>query len=323
MTIQAILDEVLTHSPSERGILASQILASLDEDDPISPNTFHQCKLSDLELLEKHLQCPGELRAGQHDDFLTQYLIHYRRRTRNGTLRRDVRQLELEFSTRAIVFDFDGTLTTERNAGTTWERLWQAAGLTRDECADHHQRFRKKELSHREWCAFTRDRFRHARLTREQVNAVARSIELAPNTRRVLEDLKQKKVHLSILSGSIKSVIREALGDCYDLFDEVRANEIDFDDDGIVEDIIGTRFDFETKPDFIRELIRDRRLDPLDVLFVGNSVNDAWASRAGARTLCVNPIKTDPDNARNWTHSIEYRASLDQIMRFVSPSARH
>jgi hypothetical protein len=100
---------------------------------------------------------------------------------------------------------------------------------------------------------------------------VARSIQLALDTARVLEELKQRKVHLSILSGSIKGVIREALGDCYDLFDEVRANEIDFDDEGVVEDIIGTRYDFETKPDFIRELIRDRRLDPLEVLFVGNS----------------------------------------------------
>lgn len=48
MTIQAILDEVLTHSPSERGILASQILASLDEDDPISDQEWDRSWSSEI-----------------------------------------------------------------------------------------------------------------------------------------------------------------------------------------------------------------------------------------------------------------------------------
>jgi phosphoserine phosphatase len=118
---------------------------------------------------------------------------------------------------------------------------------------------------------------------------IAGEIELIDGTRETLELIKSRGVRLYIVSGSIKQIIRIVLGDLYDLFDEVKANEIGFDSAGNLKRIEGTRYDFEGKAQFLRNIISEHGLSELEVLFVGNSLNDIYASRSGARTLCVNP----------------------------------
>jgi len=58
-------------------------------------------------------------------------------------------------------------------------------------------------------------------------------------------------------------------------------------------------------------------LSELDVLFVGNSLNDIYASRSGARTLCVNPHLTNPEIEEHWTYCIPEMRNLKQILQHV------
>jgi len=282
--------------------------------EPVSIHNFHQCELSDIEKLEAVLNCRGQLRADQSDDHLTEYLLNYRTRASSGRLKKNINQLELDFDTQALVFDFDGTLTTERGLGTVWERLWEAVGLSKQECSGQHERFRRSEITHKEWCELTTEKFRQAGLTRSKVDEVAQSICLVPGVDKTLRLAKAKNLHVSILSGSIEQVIRKVLNGSANLIDDVKANKIEYDHDGLISRIQGTPYDFRHKPDYIKTVIRDRKLDPLQVLFVGNSANDAWASRSGARTLCVNPVETDPGNFRNWTSCIRYMSDLTEVL---------
>jgi phosphoserine phosphatase len=97
----------------------------------------------------------------------------------------------------------------------------------------------------------------------------------------------------------------------------VKANEIRFDSAGNLERIEGTRYDFEGKAQFLRSIISEHGFSELDVLFVGNSLNDIYASRSVARTLCVNPHMTNPDIEEHWTYAIKEMTSLRQISRYV------
>lgn len=119
------------------------------------------------------------------------------------------------------------------------------------------------------------------------------------------------------MSGSIKSLIRFVLGDLYGEFEEIKANELIFNDSGGIERIEGTAYDFEGKATFIKRIIQDYGLSPSDVLFVGNDCNDVFASQSGARTLCVNARLTDPANKEHWTYAIGEMVNLNQILRFV------
>ncbi len=150
-----------------------------------------------------------------------------------------------------------------------------------------------------------------------EIKRIAKSISLVSGTRETLEHLKANGVKLYILSGSIKEIIKTVLGKLWDHFEEIKANEIIFDSSGIISQIIGTRFDFEGKATFLKRVHEDDHLSPLNVLFVGNSCNDIWASRSGVRTLCVNPHLTDPSNQLEWTYAIKKMKNLREILKYV------
>jgi phosphoserine phosphatase len=81
------------------------------------------------------------------------------------------------------------------------------------------------------------------------------------------------------VSGSIKEIIRHALGDSnLALLDGIYANSFDYDENDVLRDIESTKFDFEGKADFIRRLAEEKGISPAEVLFVGNSLNDEFAA---------------------------------------------
>lgn len=227
------------------------------------------------------------------------------------------RQLKLPFATKVVAFDFDGTLTKPMDTRSAWEKLWTLLRYPIDDCVDLHRRFKLGEFTHEKWCELTRDKFRARKLHEEQLMRIARQTQLVAGVKETLDILKRSGIRLYIVSGSIKQVIRVALGDLYQLFDDVKANEIRFDSTGLIDHIIGTRYDFEGKAQFLSDVIAEQRISPLDVLFVGNSSNDVYASASGARTLCVNPHMTDPDIEEHWTYAIKELTDLRQIMKFI------
>lgn len=279
---------------------------------------FHPCERKVLARLESALGCQGQLEAGKQDDFLTRYMIFYK--TNRGVLpseRRNPDSLAVSFETRAVVFDFDGTLTQSADHRTTWEKVWVTLGYSTERCSELHRRFQQKEFTHQQWCDMTRDAFRARGLQQHHILGIAKDISLVSGVAEAIATLRGRGIKLYILSGSIKSIIRYVLGDLHAEFEEIRANELVFDSSGSLSEIQGTPFDFEGKATYLKRVVEDLRLSPSDLLFVGNSCNDVFASQSGARTLCVNARFTDPDNPEHWTYAIREMSNLNEIMRFV------
>ena len=85
--------------------------------------------------------------------------------------------------------------------------------------------------------------------------------------------------------------------------------------------IIGTKFDFKGKADYLKDLIEENEISPYEIMFIGNSCNDVWAYESGAQTLCVNPMFTDPHNAIQWNFFIREMEDLRDIIRYVLPNS--
>jgi phosphoserine phosphatase len=289
-----------------------------DSAGPLGSHCFQVCEPELLMKVEDALECRGKLAAGKPDDFLTQYMLFCKmyRGTRTGN-DQDEDQLELSFETKAVVFDFDGTLTTRSDDETTWEKIWVKLGYPINDCSELHHKFWQGKFSHQEWCNITRDRFRKKSLSKNDLREVAGSIVLIDGFKETLEELRDRGIKLYILSGSIKEVITGVLGDFRAWFEQVQANEVLFDSAGIIQEIRGTSYDFEGKAKFLSRIIDDNSYSPYDVLFVGNSCNDIFASRSGARTLCVNPRATNPDNKEHWKYLIRRMDNLNQILRYA------
>lgn len=220
-------------------------------------------------------------------------------------------------TTRAVIFDFDGTLVREDKGLTTWESLWVALGYSARECQVYHQKFNMGKISHEEWCSITERHFKARGLRKEQVEALGRKMTPLPGLVETFRQLAENGVDISIVSGSIHDVIRVALGEALAYVDEVRCNRFFYTPDGKLDRIVGTTYDFEGKAAFIKERAAYLGVSTSDALFVGNSVNDRFAYMSGAHTLCINPRQADVANTRVWNYTLETCDDLRDVLKFV------
>lgn len=305
----------------DRGLLRSLERVDQQKGD-LNASWFAKCDRQVLTRLEDILDCRGKLEVGKSDDFLTQYMMFYQiYKGRGPTKARDAQQdkLILQFQTKVVVFDFDGTLTYSIDDKTTWERIWVALGYSTEECADLHRRFQQNEFTHQQWCDKTCRKFAERKLHIDVLTDITRGISLIDGVAETVSELRKRGIRIYILSGSIKSIIKQTLGNLYSEFEEIRANDLIFDpSSGVITQIQGTRYDFRGKATFLKGLITDLRISPSDILFVGNSCNDIFASESGVRTLCVNARYTDPDNKEHWTYAIREMTNLSQILKYAT-----
>ncbi len=287
----------------------------------LSVEMFSKVDGPTLAALEDTLDCHGKLTGGQQDDFLSQYLLFYDTYKSIGvksTLSaKNSLQQDLKFKTRAVVFDFGGTLSKSQAKYTTWERLWKKIGYTVNDCSELHHRYQRGIITHQEWCDCTYEAFRERGLTEAHLIEEAKNIELVSGVANTIIDLRKRGIRLYIVSGSLKPIIIKALGELYQEFEEIRANDITFDSSGVISKIFSTPYDFRGKADFLRRIIGELNISPLDVLFVGNSCNDVFASESGVRTLCVNPRFTDPDKQEHWTYSLREMTDFSDVLKYI------
>jgi phosphoserine phosphatase len=216
-----------------------------------------------------------------------------------------------------VVFDFDGTLTKPGTTRTTWESIWAQLGYDDSECGRLAAKFFRKEISHAEWCNTTLSKFREKGLTQKQVVRTADGLHLVKDLDEVLSELSAMNIPVFIVSGSIWDVITTALGQRTDLFKNIAANTFGYNSSGVIGTITGTKFDFEGKADYIREIAKNLNLSPSDILFIGNSINDIHVKSSGARTLLVNPHFTNPSDGDAWDFYIPRMNSLMEIIPYV------
>ena len=90
-----------------------------------------------------------------------------------------------------------------------------------------------------------------------------------------------------------------------------------FDVNGLLSNITGHAYDFEGKARFITMIAEGLGCHPIDILFIGNSLNDEKAATSGARTLCVNPKHTHFHVESMWNNAIREMTDLRQILQYL------
>ena len=146
---------------------------------------------------------------------------------------------------------------------------------------------------------------------------IAEKIKLIEGVEKTFSALRDKDIKIFIVSGSIKLIIQTVLGSLNEYVDSIRANVFDFDDKNYLTRIVGTKYDFEGKAEYIRIIADDLQISPKDILFVGNSRNDQFVHKSGARTLCINPSLTDMTNTTIWDDYIETCENLTEILNYI------
>ena len=221
--------------------------------------------------------------------------------------------------TKAVVFDFDGTLTIGR-ANNVWKMLYIALGYDIGEGSNYKNSFlsfKNKEYDYASWVEVNKSDFIKAGLNKTIFNNVLTEINLIRGLEKTLKTLSEKGIKLFVLSGNIKYAIKSVLGDLADYFTEISANDAIFDNNGNLKDLVATKYDFEGKADFIVKVREELNVEPDEIVFVGNGSNDVWAYRSGAKTICINPKDADENNNEKWHVVLKSVKDLSEILEYI------
>lgn len=203
---------------------------------------------------------------------------------------------------KAVVFDFDGTLTNDGRF-SSWQMLWEYLGYDLKLCDALHRKYTNGDINHKEWCDITAEYFIQKNLKKDDIFYVAQRIELLPGAFEILVELKKHNIPVYICSGSIDIIIESVLGDLAVYFKRIASNQFAYDETGTtLKAIIGTKFDFEGKSNFVKRVAVELGIKTSDIVFVGNSNNDEFAVSSGAKTLVVNPILTSGYDRKVWKY---------------------
>lgn len=221
--------------------------------------------------------------------------------------------------TKAVFFDFDGTITHQSNIDT-WKALYMKLGLDTGENSSYHQSyvdFINNKYDYAKWCDISANDYINAGLTLDLFNETVKDIKLYDDAMEVFETLANSGVGLYVISGNFIKAIEQTLGDCLKYFKGIAGNEIVFDKTGKMSGIISTKYDYEGKADFIIETMEKMGLSSEEVVFVGNGENDVFAHRSGAKTICINPTNASEDCEKIWDYVIKETDKLSSILQFI------
>lgn len=272
---------------------------------------FRETPVATIKNLEKALNLrKGELVAEDDDLLAEKYKNYYLKRKGIHSTPMKLKNAKI------VVFDFDGTLVSPNFSRTTWERIWVELGYGVNDCDYYHRQFSNKQITHEQWCEITEKKFKERNLDKEKLRKIAGDMKLINGCRETLLEIKKRDILLYIVSGSIREIIKEVLGDLVNLFEDISANKFYFQKDKLSR-IVGTDYDFEGKADYIKQIVNENKINASEVLFIGNSFNDTYAHLSGARTLCINPQNTNYTNAIYWHDYIREVNDLKEILPYI------
>lgn len=269
---------------------------------------FPLCPLRDIRKLEKGLNLKeNSLIVKEEEIKYKKYKDYYQKR-------KGLKQYpKVNKPIRALFFDFDGTIVNKDDKLTSWQRIWKFLGYDIELCDKFHRQFMEDIITHDRWCKITEEYFKKKSLSRDDMKEIAKQFTILDDFDEVFESFKALGMQLYIVSGSISTIIRDVLGERCLYFDEISANEFIYDENRKLDKIIGTSFDFEGKAKFIKEKMEFLNISAEEVLFIGNSFNDAHVYLSGARTLCINPTQTNYTNKIYWNDYLYDVSSFKDI----------
>ena len=121
-------------------------------------------------------------------------------------------------------------------------------GYSVNDCDYYHRQFSNKQITHEQWCKITEDK-----LTKDIMKKIASEMVLIDGCKETLMELKSRDVLLYIVSGSIREIIKEVLGDMVNLFEDISANKFYFQKCKLSR-IVGTEYDLREKQNILSRL---------------------------------------------------------------------
>lgn len=220
-------------------------------------------------------------------------------------------------STKAVIFDFDGTLTKPHRLPNSWARVWDRINCNHiDEV--YYNQYKRGEITYKEWFKLCFACFKEHGVSMDDFVAIADEIELVDFIEEYFEYLFQNDVKIFILSGGVGNIIEYKMSHLKKYITSLQADMFKLDEFGKLSSIDESTSKVGEKSTYVNSIMDSLKLNKDEVVFIGNGANDEEVYLTGVKTICVNPDSdAHPENRTFWTEVILKCEDIRETLNFI------
>lgn len=219
--------------------------------------------------------------------------------------------------TKAIIFDFDGTLTKPHKFPNSWARLWHKIGC-QEEDDILYGKFNNKEITYDEWLEECLKIFRRERVCKKDFQEISKDTSLVDFFDEYMHTLANNNVSVYVLSGGIGNVIECKLENYKKQIKEIICDKFKLDEHEIVCGYESIPQSLAKKSKVVYSILEKDKLSKDEVVFIGNGANDEEVYLTGVKTICVNPdCNAHPENKTFWKEYIKDCNDIRKTLNFI------
>jgi HAD superfamily phosphoserine phosphatase-like hydrolase len=208
---------------------------------------------------------------------------------------------------KVVAFDLDGTLLRAPGFSFSWELIWRGLGFGKGIQNELKREYRQRTApdttkdarikAYQDWCDKAVAQFKARDLTRSKITDLCQQLSLTQQCREALTRLRQEGVVTALISGGVNTVLEDRFPDFRDYMDFVFINELVFTEDGHLDGVLATAYDFNGKADALDVVCEKVGCSPDETVFVGDHFNDEMIMLKASKAIAYPPQDDIAQNA--------------------------
>jgi HAD superfamily phosphoserine phosphatase-like hydrolase len=189
-----------------------------------------------------------------------------------------------------IGFDLDGTLL--RGYQYSWTLAWNFLKVDSAIWKTALRNFLSGNRTYEDykaWCQHDYEHMRAAGLKKEHFAQITNTAIPTKNLEQALRALRTEGFVLVLISGGIDAFVDHKIPNAKELFDYICINQLHYDDQGIIDGIKATPFDFAGKAHALEAVCKEYGVTLEQAVFVGEGNNDEDVAYAAGLSIAYPP----------------------------------
>jgi len=183
-----------------------------------------------------------------------------------------------------VCFDLDGTLID--GLEYSWQVLHDYFKTDEKQREKAKNAFFNKEIDYEDWALHDIMMWYEKGATKQEFLKAIKHLKAVKGAKETLNKLKKTGIKLAVVSGSINFFIDYVFPDFK--FDYLYINRIFFNEQGKIDSIKPTKFDFEHKATALKEIAKKEGISLKECAFIGDHSNDIDIAKAAGFSIAFN-----------------------------------